>query len=120
VARPGTSVAGVIADASTPEGAAPLFERVPKADILVDNLGIYEAKPFAEIPDEDWLNLFNVNVMNGQRPGNARLALAAGASVTIVGGSGSQRRRWVASRGESWKVQCTSTRSCSWWTMPTG
>jgi len=36
-------------------------------DILVNNLGIFEPKPFEEIPDEDWLRLFEVNVMSGVR-----------------------------------------------------
>ena len=42
---------GVIADAGTAEGCAALIKQVPKTDILVNNLGIYEAKPFADIPD---------------------------------------------------------------------
>ncbi len=67
VGRKGIRVEGIVADAGTPEGAATLFERVPRVDILVNNLGIYEPKPFAEIPDEDWLRLFNVNVMSGVR-----------------------------------------------------
>src|SRR5205823_193651 len=65
--RAGIRVEGVAADAGTPEGAATLIERLPQVDILVNNLGIYEPKPFAEIPDEDWLKLFNVNVMSGVR-----------------------------------------------------
>ena len=36
-------------------------------DILVNNAGIFEAKPFGEIPDEDWLRFFEVNVMSGVR-----------------------------------------------------
>ena len=30
---------------------------MPEVDILVNNLGIFEPKPFEEIPDEDWLVL---------------------------------------------------------------
>jgi 3-oxoacyl-[acyl-carrier protein] reductase len=63
---PGTFLA-VEADLGTAEGAKKLAAEVPVTDILVNNLGIYEAKPFAEIPDEDWLKLFNVNVMSGVR-----------------------------------------------------
>jgi NAD(P)-dependent dehydrogenase (short-subunit alcohol dehydrogenase family) len=44
-----------------------LFSRVPEVDILVNNLGIYESKPFAEIGDADWQKYFNVNVMSGVR-----------------------------------------------------
>ncbi len=50
---------GIVADAGTADGCAALIKQVPKVDILVNNLGIYEAKPFAEIPDEDWLKLFH-------------------------------------------------------------
>ncbi|MDB5310166.1 MAG: family oxidoreductase [Gemmataceae bacterium] len=67
VEKNGIRVEEIVADAGTPEGAATLFERAPQVDILVNNLGMYEAKPFAEIPDEDWLKLFNVNVMSGVR-----------------------------------------------------
>lgn len=58
---------GVVADAGTADGCAALIKQVPEVDILVNNLGIYEAKPFADIPDEDWLRLFQVNVMSGVR-----------------------------------------------------
>jgi 3-oxoacyl-[acyl-carrier protein] reductase len=60
-------VTKVVADVGTQEGAAALIAAVPDTDILVNNLGIYEAKPFAQIPDEDWLKLFEVNVMSGVR-----------------------------------------------------
>jgi NAD(P)-dependent dehydrogenase (short-subunit alcohol dehydrogenase family) len=58
---------GVAADLSTPEGAALLFERVPEADILVNNLGIFEPKSFVEITDEDWERFFRANVLSGVR-----------------------------------------------------
>lgn len=61
-------VVGVEADLGTPAGADALFAAVPDADILVNNLGIYEAKEFVNIPDEDWYRLFEVNVMSGIRP----------------------------------------------------
>ena len=35
--------------------------------ILVNNAGIYEAKPFQNITDEDWLRFFEVNVLSGVR-----------------------------------------------------
>src|SRR5205085_10145172 len=34
---------------------------------LINNLGIFEPKPFAEITDEDWLRFFEVNVLSGVR-----------------------------------------------------
>jgi NAD(P)-dependent dehydrogenase (short-subunit alcohol dehydrogenase family) len=66
VAKSG-KVRGVLADAGTAEGADALIAAVPGVDILVNNLGIYEAKPFTAITDADWAKLFEVNVMSGVR-----------------------------------------------------
>lgn len=63
----GDDVEGVLADAGTAQGAAAILKAVPSVDILINNLGIYEMKAFADIPDEDWLHLFDVNVMSGVR-----------------------------------------------------
>jgi NAD(P)-dependent dehydrogenase (short-subunit alcohol dehydrogenase family) len=60
-------VRAILADAATAEGAATLIAEAPKVDILVNNLGIYEAKPFAEISDADWMRLIEVNMMSGIR-----------------------------------------------------
>ncbi|AQR73419.1 SDR family NAD(P)-dependent oxidoreductase [Sphingomonas sp. LM7] len=60
-------VEGVLADVTTAEGADRLVAAVPAVDILVNNLGIYESKPFAEIADADWQRYFDVNVMSGVR-----------------------------------------------------
>jgi len=43
------------------------MERFPEVDILVNNLGIFEIKPFEDIPDADWLRLFEVNILSGVR-----------------------------------------------------
>jgi NAD(P)-dependent dehydrogenase (short-subunit alcohol dehydrogenase family) len=61
------TVEGITADLSTAEGCVELFSQVPKVDILVNNLGIFEAKPFAQIPDEEWRRFFEVNVLSGVR-----------------------------------------------------
>jgi len=58
---------GVLADPATADGAAALVAAVPDVDILVNNLGIYEAKPFGEITDDDWRRFFEVNVLSGAR-----------------------------------------------------
>lgn len=60
-------VRAVLADAATAEGAGALIAAAPRTDILVNNLGIYEAKPFAEITDADWHHFFEVNVVSGAR-----------------------------------------------------
>jgi len=63
----GGKVRAVLADPATAEGAETLIAAVPQADILVNNLGIYEAKPFTEITDADWHHFFEVNVVSGAR-----------------------------------------------------
>jgi len=62
--------AGDLADAKTAEVLVKLF---PAVDILVNNLGIFEPKPFEEIPDADWMRFFEVNVMSGVRLSRAYL-----------------------------------------------
>lgn len=63
----GGAVTPVLADPATAQGAADLIAAVPDTDILVNNLGIYEAKDFADITDADWHHLFEVNVVSGAR-----------------------------------------------------
>ena len=63
----GAHVSGVLADAATEEGAAALVRATPNADILVNNLGIYEMKDFAAITDANWRRYFEVNVLSGAR-----------------------------------------------------
>lgn len=57
----------ILADAASAEGAAILASEIPALDILVNNLGIYESKPFAEITDADWKKYFETNVLSGAR-----------------------------------------------------
>jgi NAD(P)-dependent dehydrogenase (short-subunit alcohol dehydrogenase family) len=57
----------VAADLSTAEGAAEVWRRFPEVDILINNLGIFEPKPFEQIPDDDWRRFFEVNVLSGVR-----------------------------------------------------
>lgn len=66
-AAPRGSVRGIVADVSGERGVAALIDAQPDTDILVNNLGYYEAKPFAEITDDDWLRMIDVNVMSGVR-----------------------------------------------------
>ena len=63
----GAEVTEVPADLGTAEGVAKLIEQVPVADVLVNNLGIFDPKPFLEIPDSEWLRFYEVNVMSGVR-----------------------------------------------------
>ncbi len=58
---------GVVADAGTSEGCKALITAQPEADILINNLGIYGARPFFEIADEEWEQVLQVNVLSGVR-----------------------------------------------------
>ena len=61
------TVLGFAGDLSDAAAAERLSERFPDVEILVNNLGIFEPKPFEEIPDADWRRLFEVNVLSGVR-----------------------------------------------------
>ncbi|SCX80631.1 SDR family NAD(P)-dependent oxidoreductase [Flavobacterium caeni] len=61
------NVSGIVADFSSVEDISKLIAQLPDIDILVNNTGIFEPKPFAEIPDEDWFRFFDINVMSGVR-----------------------------------------------------
>ena len=69
------AVEGFAGDLSQASVAQDLATRHPGIDILVNNLGIFEPKAFEDIPDEDWLRFFDVNVLSGVRL--ARLLLPA-------------------------------------------
>jgi NAD(P)-dependent dehydrogenase (short-subunit alcohol dehydrogenase family) len=58
---------GVAADLGAAAGVEAFVKRVPHADVLINNLGIFEPKLFAEIPDADWLRFFEINVLSGVR-----------------------------------------------------
>lgn len=60
-------VSGVAADLGTAAGVAALIARVPSTEILVNNLGVYAAKPFPEITDAEWSAIFETNVLSGVR-----------------------------------------------------
>src|SRR5207245_103579 len=60
-------VDGIAADFSGLAGAEAVIAKLPAVDNLVNNVGIFEPKPFVEMPDADWYRLFEVNVMSGVR-----------------------------------------------------
>ena len=61
------NVTSLVADLSSTDGVERAVAQYPQLDILINNLGIYEAKPFTEITDEDWQEMFNINIMSGIR-----------------------------------------------------
>ena len=61
------NVSGIAADFSKVDDINKLLKELPEVDILINNAGIFEPKPFEQIPDEDWFRFFEVNVMSGIR-----------------------------------------------------
>lgn len=61
------NVRGIAADLGTAAGAEELLRQLPEVDVLVNNLGIFEPKPFEQITDADWMKFFETNVMSGVR-----------------------------------------------------
>ena len=64
---PHAQVSGLAADFSKVEEVDALLANLPDIDILINNAGIFEPKPFVEIPDADWFKFFEVNVLSGVR-----------------------------------------------------
>ncbi|MGB7183230.1 MAG: SDR family oxidoreductase [Burkholderiaceae bacterium] len=64
---PDAKLRAVATDLSSPGGCKALIKAVPQADILVNNVGYYENKPFFEIADDDWQRMMDVNVFSGIR-----------------------------------------------------
>jgi len=64
---PGATLDGVACDLGGAAGCRALIEHLPEVDVLVNNVGIFEPKPFEQIPDEDWLRFFETNVLSGVR-----------------------------------------------------
>jgi len=67
VSHPRAKVEGLAADLGNADGVSHAIQRLADVDILVNNLSIFEPKPFDQIPDEDWFRFFEVNVMSGVR-----------------------------------------------------
>lgn len=64
---PGASLVPLATDNGTAAGCAATIAAHPSVDILVNNLGIYEAVGFFEETDEAWQRLFEINIMSGVR-----------------------------------------------------
>jgi NAD(P)-dependent dehydrogenase (short-subunit alcohol dehydrogenase family) len=71
--NPNAIVSGVAADLGTAAGVAHIVGVVPDIEILVNNLGIGEPKPFGQITDDDWMRTFESNVLSGVRLSRAYL-----------------------------------------------
>lgn len=70
---PGAKLESFPGDLSNAAVAEKLTKQFPDVEILVNNLGIFEPKPFEQIPDDDWRRFFEVNVLSGVRLSRAWL-----------------------------------------------
>lgn len=64
---PEADLVALAADNGTADGCAKTIREIPTVDILVNNLGIYEAVGFFDETDEAWARLIEVNIMSGVR-----------------------------------------------------
>lgn len=85
-------VSGLAADLGTAEGAEALLAFAGSVDVLVNNVGIFSVKPFAETTDADWLHFLNINLMSAVRMTRAilprMLARGTGAVVNLASEAG--------------------------------
>ncbi len=63
----GAKLEGIAVDLGSAAGSEEVVRSFPDVDVLVNNLGIFEPKPFEQISDADWFRFFEVNVMSGVR-----------------------------------------------------
>jgi NAD(P)-dependent dehydrogenase (short-subunit alcohol dehydrogenase family) len=61
------NIKGIAADFGHKKQIDALIGQLPEVDILVNNVGIFEPKPFNAITDEDWFKFYEVNVLSGIR-----------------------------------------------------
>ena len=64
---PAAAVETVVGNSGTAEGCAAIIEACPDVDVLVVNLGVYEAVDIYEAGDDRWYDLIEINVMSGVR-----------------------------------------------------
>lgn len=65
--EPASDVSGIVADFADPQQVQALLDKLGTVDVLVNNVGVFDAAPFGEIQDKEWLRYFEVNVMSGVR-----------------------------------------------------
>ncbi len=73
-AVPEAKVEGFAGDLATSTATEELLRLFPAVDILVNNIGIYEPRPFDKTSDDDWRHVFEVNVLSGVRLSRAYIS----------------------------------------------
>jgi NAD(P)-dependent dehydrogenase (short-subunit alcohol dehydrogenase family) len=65
--NPKANLEAFAGDLSKVEHVNEVSARFPEIDVLVNNLGMYEPKPFEKITDDDWRKIIEVNFFSGVR-----------------------------------------------------
>ena len=65
--QPNAKLEPFVANLANAEAAIEIAQRFPSVDVLVNNLGTYEPKPFEQISDDDWHAIIETNFMSGVR-----------------------------------------------------
>jgi len=63
----GVKVSGMAVDFAIAESVEEFIESIGEIDILINNVGIFTSQQFTDTTDQDWQNMFDVNVMSGVR-----------------------------------------------------
>jgi len=65
--HPSAKLEPFAADLATADAAIDATRQFPSVEILVNNLGVYEPKPFEQISDDDWQTIIETNFISGVR-----------------------------------------------------
>jgi len=65
--HPQARLAACAGDLSDAEASQRVTTDFPQVDILVNNLGVYDTKPFEAISDHEWHEIIETNFMSGVR-----------------------------------------------------
>lgn len=121
---PNAKLKALASDNGTAEGTETTIEKFPEVDILVNNLGIYEAVGFFDETDEAWQRLFEVNIMSGVRLARhylrGMLAKKSGRIVFISSESGITPAPEMAHYSATKTMQLSISRSLAELTKGTG
>lgn len=65
--QPEADLVATPGDIATEAGAGQVVDAAPEVDILINNLGVFEARPALAISDDEWRRYFEVNVLAAVR-----------------------------------------------------
>jgi NAD(P)-dependent dehydrogenase (short-subunit alcohol dehydrogenase family) len=125
-AHPKAKLVAFGGDLSTVENVNEVYERFPEIDVLVNNLGVYEPKPFEKITDADWRAIIETNFFSGVRLSRAYLPISImlnhnwGRIIFISSESGVQIPKEMIHYGVTKTMQLALARGLAELTIGTG